>query len=136
MTQAPGTLNGGAGQSNDEAAPAYTNRRLRTMIRFVLRLIGFVFLAAGFVFLIYDGMKSIGGNMVFITRLEQTWADINQDSLAQLKPAIEKHAAAWLWDPVVRTILEQPTWAVLGVIGAVFILLGRKKKPLIGYARD
>jgi len=25
---------------------------------------------------------------------------------------------------------------VLAIIGAVLILLGRKKKPLIGYARD
>ena len=32
--------------------------------------------------------------------------------------------------------LDQPISLVLGVIGAILILLGRKKKPLIGYARD
>jgi hypothetical protein len=31
--------------------------------------------------------------------------------------------------------LAAPSWCVLGVLGILFILLGRKKKPLIGYAR-
>jgi hypothetical protein len=33
-------------------------------------------------------------------------------------------------------VLEQPVWLVFGIIGGLLILLGRKKKPLIGYARD
>ncbi len=44
--------------------------------------------------------------------------------------------AEWLWNPVIQTILEQPTWLVLGMIGAILIVLGRKRKPLIGYGRD
>ena len=32
--------------------------------------------------------------------------------------------------------LDQPTWLVLGIVGAILILLGRKKRKLIGYARD
>jgi hypothetical protein len=35
--------------------------------------------------------------------------------------------AVWLWDPVVQTVLEQPTWLALGVLGAILLLLGRKK---------
>ena len=37
---------------------------------------------------------------------------------------------------VIQTVLEQPTWLVLGGLGSILILLGRKKKPLIGYARE
>ncbi len=33
-------------------------------------------------------------------------------------------------------ILDQPASAVFGVLGVILIVLGRKKKPLIGYARD
>ena len=33
-------------------------------------------------------------------------------------------------------ILDAPTWLVLAVLAAILILLGRKKKPLIGYGRD
>ncbi len=106
------------------------------MIRFVSRFIGFVLLAAGFVFLIYDGTKSIAGSGIFITKLGQTWSDIDQNSLQLLQPAIVRHGAPWLWDPVMLTVLQQPTWLVLGVLGALFILAGRRKKPLIGYARS
>jgi hypothetical protein len=36
---------------------------------------------------------------------------------------------------VITTILDQPSWLIFGIIGTVLILLGRKSKPLIGYAR-
>jgi hypothetical protein len=29
-----------------------------------------------------------------------------------------------------------PAWVVLGIVAMILILLGRKKKPLIGYARN
>jgi hypothetical protein len=36
---------------------------------------------------------------------------------------------------VVMTVLNAPAVIVLGIIGATLILLGRRKKPLIGYGR-
>ena len=105
------------------------------MIRFVFRFIGLWILAAGFVALVRDGTKSIAGNQAFITRLTEDWNNLHPTSLASIQPAIERHAP-WLWDPVMLGILAAPTWLVLGIIGSVFILIGRKKKPLIGYGRD
>jgi hypothetical protein len=104
------------------------------MIRFLFRFVGLWILAAGFVFLVYDGTKSIAGNAVFLTRLVDTWNAIHAASLASLQPSIEG-VSPWLWDPAFMFVLTAPTWSVLGVIGAVLILLGRRKKPLIGYAR-
>jgi len=106
------------------------------MIRFVLRFAGLWILAAAFVWLVVDGTKSIAANAIFITKLGKAWYDINPGSLLLLQPAIERHVAQWLWNPVIQTVLEQPTWLVLGVLGAILVLLGRKKKPLIGYGRD
>ena len=40
-----------------------------------------------------------------------------------------------LWDPVTTTLIEQPIALALGVLGAILLVLGRKKKPLIGYGR-
>jgi hypothetical protein len=34
------------------------------------------------------------------------------------------------------TILTAPSWGLLGVLGILFLVLGRKRKPLIGYARS
>ncbi len=106
------------------------------MIRFVLRFIGFWFLAAAFVALVYDGARAIAGSQVTFTKLGDTWNAIHSTSLQLLQPAIERHVAVWLWDPILLNILTSPTWAVFGVLGVIFILLGRRKKPLIGYARS
>jgi len=105
------------------------------MIRSLFRLLGLVFLAAGFVFFIYDGTKSIADQTVYISKFSLTWTEIHQQSLQLLQATVEQKAA-WLWNPVIQTILEQPTWLVLGTLGMILILLGRKKKPLIGYARN
>jgi hypothetical protein len=63
------------------------------------------------------------------------WDLFNAASLARLKPLIEPYANGYLWDPLMLGFLSTPSWAVLGGVGIVFILLGRRKKPLIGYAR-
>jgi hypothetical protein len=32
-------------------------------------------------------------------------------------------------------VLDAPSWLVLFIVGSVLLVLGRKKRPLIGYAR-
>jgi hypothetical protein len=105
------------------------------MIRFLFRFLGLWMIAGAFVFFVYDGTKSIADRMLYFTKVSEFWAWVHQDSLLALQPAIERHLA-WLWDPVVVTVLAAPASLVLGVLGTFLILLGRKKKPLIGYARS
>jgi hypothetical protein len=104
------------------------------MIRFLLRFIGLICLAAGFILLIYDGTKSIAGNRLFLTSVRALWELINASSLAKLEPTIQSYAGGYLWDPVM--ILSAPSWGLLGGLGIILLLLGRKKRPLIGYARS
>jgi hypothetical protein len=105
------------------------------MIRFVFRFVGLLCLALGFIFLVYDGTKSIADQRFYITRVSEVWLAVHDRSLAQLRPMIER-VAVWLWDPVVQGVLNAPAWLVLAILGTVLILLGRKRRPLIGYARD
>ena len=116
--------------------PANDHYDWLTMIRFLLRFIGLICLAAGFILLIYDGTKSIAGNKIFLTSVRMLWELINAGSLAKLEPMIRAYAGGLLWDPLMIAILAAPSWSVLGVLGILFLLLGRKKKPLIGYARS
>lgn len=106
------------------------------MIRFLFRFAGLWILAGGFIALVYDGTKSIAGNALFISQVGDTWSALHPNSLLLVQPAIERHVADWLWDPVMLRILNAPTFLVLGIIGSVLILIGRKKKKLIGYGRD
>jgi hypothetical protein len=105
------------------------------MIRFLFRFLGLLCLALGFIFLVYDGTKSIADQRLYITRVSEVWVAIHDASLAQLRPMVER-IAVWLWDPIVQGVLNAPTSLVLVILGAVLILLGRKRRPLIGYARD
>ena len=105
------------------------------MIRFLFRFLGLICLAAAFILVIYDGMKSIAGNRLFLTSVRTLWELINAASLDKLKPLMIPYAGGVLWDPGMVTFLTAPSWAVLGVVGIICLLLGRKKKPLIGYER-
>ncbi|MGD9925165.1 MAG: hypothetical protein AB7V13_27520 [Pseudorhodoplanes sp.] len=105
------------------------------MIRALLRLLGVLFLAAGFILLMYDGAKSIADSRIYIYKLGQLWTDIHAASLESAQAKVQASLPAVVWDPAITTLLDQPSWLVFGIVGTVLILLGRKRKPLIGYAR-
>ena len=105
------------------------------MIRFLFRLLGLFALAAAFILVVYDGTKSIAGNQLYLTSVSTLWGLVHAASLAALKPAISPYAGGILWDPVAVSVLAAPGWVVFGVLGILFMVLGRPKKPLIGYER-
>ena len=105
------------------------------MIRGFFRLIGLLLLAGGFIFLVYDGARSIADQALRLTRLGEFWNDVHQASQSAFRTWIEAKAP-WLWTSVIRLILDQPVFAVLGILGIVLMLLFRPRKPLIGYSRD
>jgi hypothetical protein len=110
------------------------------MIRFLFRFLGLLCLAAAFVLVVYDGTKSIAGNQLSITSVRMLWELLNAGSLQNFiqwfRPLVTSHGAGFAWDPVMVAILAAPSWSLLGAFGILMILLGRKKKPLIGYARS
>jgi hypothetical protein len=106
------------------------------MIRFMFRFIGLLLLAAAFILVIYDGTKSIAANAFYFTSVRTLWELINAGSLATIQPLIRPYAGGVLWDPGMVAVLAAPAWSLLGLFGILFMLLGRRKKPLIGYARS
>jgi hypothetical protein len=105
------------------------------MIRGFFRLVGLLLLAGGFIFLVYDGARSIADQAVRLTRLDEFWNDVHQASQQAFRTMVEG-AYPWLWNNGVKVVLNQPVWAVMGVVGILLILLFRPRKPLIGYSRN
>jgi hypothetical protein len=105
------------------------------MIRGIFRLIGLLLLAAAFVFLVYDGARSIADQAIRLTRLGEFWNDIHQSSQQTFHAMVER-TAPWLWTDVIKVILNQPAWAVMGVLGLLLLLIFRPRRPLIGYSRN
>jgi hypothetical protein len=105
------------------------------MIRGFFRLIGLLFMVVGFLSLVYDGARTIADQTLRLTRLGELWNDVNQASQQSFQKAVEGFSP-FLWNGVVKVILNQPTWAVAGILGILLLLLFRPGKPLIGYSRD
>lgn len=104
------------------------------MIRFLMRFIGLLSLALAFIFFVYDGTKSIADQRWYVTKVAEVWAAVHEQSLTQVRPVLEG-LAPWLWDPLASNVLNAPAVLVLVIIGAILVLLGRKRRPVIGYAR-
>ncbi len=105
------------------------------MIRFLLRFLGLCLLATAFFFLVYDGTKSIANQHLVYINVAEVWAMVDQDSL-NLAQTWLKRTALWAWDPFLQRVFDLPIWIVLAVVSMILIVLGRKKRPLIGYARN
>ena len=104
------------------------------MLRFLLRLIGLGILALAFFFVVYDGSRSIANQRVAYTDLAQAWAIVDQSDLSQVQNWV-RQKATWA-DPSVQKAFELPIAAILAVVAMILMALGRKKRPLIGYARN
>jgi hypothetical protein len=89
------------------------------MIRGFFRLVGLLLLAGGFIFMVYDGARWVADQTLRFTRFGQFWNDIHQSSQQAFR--------AWV---------DQPVFAVMGVLGILLMLLFRPRKPLIGYSRN
>jgi hypothetical protein len=92
-------------------------------------------LACGFIFMVYDGARFVADQSLRFTRFGQFWNDIHQSSQQAFRGWLES-SVPWLWTSVVKVILDQPVFAVLGVAGILLMILFRPRKPLIGYSRD
>jgi hypothetical protein len=104
------------------------------MIRFLIRFVGLLLLALAFIFFVYDGTKSIADQRWYVTRVAEVWSTLHESSMAQIRPTLEGFAP-WLWDPA-NYILNTSFCLVLLILGTILVLLGRKRRPLIGYARN
>jgi hypothetical protein len=97
--------------------------------------VGLLLLAGGFIFMVYDGARFVADNALRFTRFGQFWNDVHQSSQQAFRVWVDG-ISPWLWNSVFRILLDQPAFAVMGVVGILLMLLFRPRKPLIGYSRN
>jgi hypothetical protein len=98
------------------------------MLRFLARFVGLWLLAGALVALVVDGAKSIAAGSVLTTPLGLLWYSVSPDSLNAAQAGIQRHVLPYLWDPVIQSILLLPAFVVFGVLGALLMLAGRRKR--------
>src|SRR5712671_1442375 len=97
------------------------------MIRGFFRLIGLMLLAGGFIFMGYDGARWVADQTLRFTRFDDFWNNIHQSSLQALRIWLED-TAPWVWTNIVKLVLSQPVFAVMGVLGILLMLRSEERR--------
>jgi hypothetical protein len=93
-------------------------------VRFVVRLLGAILVAAGLAVAAVDLSAGVGP---LATSAGELWYRIDPGSLNLTQAVIQRYVHPGLYDPVLLTVLLWPAALVLGVPGAVLLLLtGRR----------
>jgi hypothetical protein len=104
------------------------------MFRFLFRFIGLWLLAGAFVALVIDGTRSITAGRIVLMPLAEAWVALHPSSIEWLRTTFDRDLPAWLWDNVMVCALFAPMWAVLGILGIILVLIGRRPAKPIGYS--
>lgn len=102
------------------------------MFRLLSRAIGLWLLAGAFVAAVIDGMKSIAASGVVVTSAFAAWSELAPASLGALRGIVEARLGAAAWSALTTGLTLAPTWAALGVVGVVFLMLGRPRVTPVG----
>jgi len=105
-----------------------------TMLRLLTRLIGLLLLAGGFIALIVDGTRSIAAGSLMVTSISRGTASVFPGLYQSMQASVE-HVSAYLWDPVLTTLMTAPVSVAFGGVGALLILLSHRRQTPLYYAR-
>jgi hypothetical protein len=104
------------------------------MLRFLARFTGLWLLAGAFVSLVIDGERSIASGRFIPTTFGEAWVAMHSASFDFTRDWVEAHLPGWLWNPVILGVLLTWLWIVLAALGAILVLIGRKRERPIGYS--
>jgi hypothetical protein len=90
------------------------------------RILGWLFVLLGACFAGADLVFPPPGGFA-LRALGQWWFFIHPDSLQLVQPAIERHVAPFLWDPVILSILQAPAAVLFAGLGACLLLLAARR---------
>lgn len=90
------------------------------------RLFGWALLVIGGAFAAADLLFPAPGGFS-LRALGQWWFFIHPGSLQLAQPAIERHVAPVLWDPVILSVLQVPAALFFAVLGAALLLLAGRR---------
>jgi hypothetical protein len=98
----------------------------------LLRMLGYVFLCVALAAAAYDGARMVAdkGALAFTSVLDH-WTMWHPVSLEWARATVEG-INAYLWSPLLMTVLMLPAWAVAGGLGIALYLAGyRRPRPAL-----
>jgi len=101
----------------------------------IVRVLGVWSLVLAMVVLTVDGTKSLasGDQQWVMTPLGEHWFSFDAPSLNAAQAIIERYLHPFLWDPLIVSLLQTPTWMFFGLLGVVLYRIGRKRRSIDVY---
>jgi hypothetical protein len=91
------------------------------------RIIGWLLVLAALVVLVADLIGGLDTHQFALKTAGEIWYEVSPTTILIAQPAIQRHVAVWLWDPVIQTVLLWPAAAVIGVPGLALLWLFRRR---------
>ncbi|GAB4240549.1 MAG: hypothetical protein Kow0032_28240 [Methyloligellaceae bacterium] len=95
----------------------------------LLRVLGVWCLLVAMVALTIDATRSLAGlGKLEMTSLGEHWFSLSSATLNMAQAAIQRNIHPYLWDPVIQSILQVPTWIFFTGLGLFLYWLGRRRR--------
>lgn len=104
------------------------------MLRLLTRFTGLLLLAGGFIALIVDGTRSIAGGRLLVTSLNKGATELFPGLYHGLQAEITEKSA-FLWDPIMTTLMLLPVSVAFGGLGALLIVFSHNQEATPRYWR-
>ncbi|MCB5174142.1 MULTISPECIES: PetM family of cytochrome b6f complex subunit 7 [Microvirga] len=102
-------------------------------MKFLARTLGLVLVAAGFIGLVIDGTRSIVNNGISFASVGTMMGTFFPGGVAELESRVAQPSLAWLWDPIMVSLLQLPASLTGFLLGALLLWLGQRSMEPIGY---
>lgn len=89
--------------------------------------LGIVLLALALLALVYELFVAANGGGYRTIAAGELWFRLQPSSLNLAQSVIQRYLSPGLWDPVIITVLQWPTWSLLGAPGAALAFLFRPR---------
>ena len=91
------------------------------------RVIGWIALLAGGAVFVRDLLVWVDTKHWAPIALGQLWYQLNRSSLNLVQAVVQRYIHPFLWDPIIVSILLSWAFAVLMVIGALLLIVFRRR---------
>jgi hypothetical protein len=95
----------------------------------VVRVLGILLVAAALVAAGLDAANWLSTGAWRSTVLGEHWYRLSPGTLNLSQAVVQRYVSPWLWEKVIQNILLWPTWAVLGGLGLVLLLVPGRGRP-------
>ena len=94
----------------------------------VFRVFAWILLLIAMVALVGDFTRAANGGAFAMTTTFGYWKGVSPQSLAASAAYVQRSLHPWLWDALAMRVLLLPIWFLLGSLGLVLAIVGRKKR--------